>query len=104
MRRPEPSDHYGPMTEAELKAKVVALAHAAGWRVFSLPMVRNVRPVKGAEGYPDLTLARHGRVMWIELKAEDGNLSSEQMQWMRDLPYLNVVRPSDLGELVRVLA
>lgn len=85
------------MTEAELKAKVVEMAHERGWRVFSLPMIRNVRPVKDAVGYPDLTLARRGRVLWIELKQETGGLSLAQLRWLQDLaPLCIVVRPSDL--------
>jgi hypothetical protein len=103
-RRVEQSDLYGPMTEAELRAKVVALAHLLGWRVFSLPIAEQRRPVKDASGYPDLTLARAKRVIWIELKREDGRLSSDQMAWMGELPFMLVVRPSDLDALGSVLA
>lgn len=85
------------MTEAELKQRVVDMAHAKGWRVFSLPMIKNTRPVKDAVGYPDLTLARRGRVMWIELKTETGLMSPEQFGWMKELgTACIVVRPSDL--------
>lgn len=104
MRRVEQSDHYGPMTEAELRAEVVRLAHAAGWLVFSLPIAKTRRPVKDASGYPDLTLARYGRVVFVELKTETGILSDAQMRWLRDLPDLHVVRPSTLDEFKRVLA
>ena len=94
------------MTESELRVEVVELAHKLGWRVFSLPMVKTRRPVKDAIGYPDLTLARDRRVLWIELKQEDGNLSPAQMQWMHELPNVIVVRPSDWesGDLYRALA
>ena len=92
------------MTEAELKRKVVAMAHDAGWLVFSLPMIKNTRPVVGADGYPDLTLARLGRVVFIELKKEDGVLSPAQMRWLRELPNMLVIRPNDLDGLTRVLA
>ena len=92
------------MTEAELREKVVDLAHSLGWRVFSLPINRTVRPVKDAVGYPDLTLARDRRVLFIELKAEKGVLTPVQLDWMRELPYYYVVRPSDMGSLPTVLA
>ena len=91
------------MTEAELRAKVVALAHLLGWRVFSLAIAQQRRPVRDASGYPDLTLARARDVLWIELKAEDGRLSEAQLDWMRDLPHWLCVRPSDLDSLALVL-
>ena len=104
-RRVVQSDHYGPMTEAELRAKVVDLAHDLGWRVFSLPIAKTRRPVKDASGYPDLTMARLGRKVFIELKAEDGVLSQAQMQWKLALGNdHHVVRPSDVGGLMDLLA
>lgn len=110
MRRVEASDHYGgpSVSEAELRARVVQLAHAAGWRVFSLPIAKTRRPVKDAVGYPDLTLARHGDVLWLELKADSGIVSDVQRAWAEavGLDRHRVIRPSDLedGTLARVLA
>ena len=92
------------MTEAELKAIVVDMAHAFGWLVFSLPMIKNMRPVKDAIGYPDLTLAKDKRVLFVELKTETGALSREQMRWMRELPGYYVVRPHDVQQWGDVLA
>lgn len=92
------------MTEAELRAKVVAKAHAMGWRVFSLPAAKTRRPVKDAVGYPDLTLARRQRVLWIELKQDDGVLRPDQLLWLRDLgPQCHVIRPRDWADLERLL-
>jgi hypothetical protein len=87
----------GAVTEAELRAAVVKLAHQHGWLVFSLPMAKLRRPVKNATGYPDLTLARNGEVLWLELKTERGQLSDDQLRWQRTLPDLrwHVVRPMD---------
>lgn len=86
------------MTEAQLRDEVVKLAHARAWRVFSMPIAKSRRPVKDASGYPDLTLARMGRVLWIELKQERGLLSQDQMRWLQELsPLCEVIRPSDLG-------
>ena len=110
MRTPEATDHYGgpSLSEAQLRARVVELAHAAGWRVFSLPIARPVRPVKDALGYPDLTLSRHGEVLWLELKTEDGKLREEQKLWLASLPAHRcyVIRPSDVTthRLGRILA
>ncbi len=92
------------VTESELKKAVVDMAHGYGWTVFSLPMAKGIRPVKDAVGYPDLTLARGGRVLWMELKTEDGLLSPAQMRWLHELPAMYVVRPSDLDGLSVALA
>lgn len=109
MRRVEPSDHYaGPsVSEAQLRARVVELAHAAGWMVFSLPIAKTRRPVKDAVGYPDLTLARHGEVMWLELKTDKGTVSPEQEKWTTALGRpCYVIRPEHLhdGTVMRLLA
>ena len=94
------------MTEAELRARVVEVARQRGWRIFGNPMVKTRRPVKGANGYPDLTLARDRRVLWLELKQDDGVMSPEQMVWMRELPLVTVIRPVDWarGDVDRLLA
>ena len=84
------------MTESELRREVVELAHKLGWRVFSLPIAKTRRPVKDAVGYPDLTLARDGTVVWIELKQDDGRVSDAQIAWMNALhPAMHIVRPGD---------
>ena len=105
-RRPEPTDYYGyAMTEAELREKVVELAHEAGWLVFSLPIARTRRPVKDAIGYPDLTLAKDNRVLWIELKTENGTLTRAQMRWKAEIgDHCLVIRPSDLVVIPSVLS
>ena len=94
------------MTESELRAIVVDLAHERGWLVFSLPIAKTRRPVKDATGYPDLTLARDCRALWIELKQDDGVLRPQQMVWLHELPAMHVIRPVDLatGVLDRLLA
>jgi hypothetical protein len=92
------------VTEAELKARVVRMAHDLGWLVFSLPMVRNKRPVNGASGYPDLTLVRQRKVLWLELKQDGEAPSAEQERWLSELPAGYVVRPRDLEDLPRLLA
>lgn len=95
------------MTEAQLRARVVELAHAAGWRVFSLPIAKTRRPVKDAVGYPDLTLARCGDVLWFELKVDRGYVLTEaQVDWLDALPNAHVIRPVDLTNtyLARLLA
>lgn len=95
------------MTESELREQVVKYAHGRGWLVFSLPIAKTRRPVKDATGYPDLTMARDGRIVFIELKTDDGVMRPDQMTWLRNLgPYCYVLRPSDwaAGDVARLLA
>lgn len=81
------------------------LAHLLGWKVYSQPIAKTRRPVKDATGYPDLTLVREGRVLWIELKAQDGRLSDEQLGWMLALQgKCLVIRPADFDSLGAVLS
>lgn len=87
------------MSEAELRARVVQLARMLGWRVFSLPIAKTRRPVKDAVGYPDLTLARKGEVIWIELKTDSGKTTPVQDAWRAELPEVLVVRPNDMAGL-----
>ena len=84
------------MTEAELKRAVLALAYRHGWLVYHVPAT-NVRGSQG-KGYPDLTLARDGKVVWLELKQEDGRVREEQKLWGEALPahHWFVIRPHDL--------
>ncbi len=91
------------MTENELKHAVLAIARKHGWLVFHMPAA-TIRGSQG-RGYPDLTLAREGVALWMELKAEQGTLRPEQEDWAEHLPAgYYVVRPSDLEHVRGLLA
>jgi hypothetical protein len=96
------------MTEAKLQTSVMGRAKRRGWAVahagkgfvgdkdgggqFITPM---------APGWPDLTLARAGsRLIFMELKRQQGEVSDEQWFWLRLLNMCGaraiIVRPSDL--------
>jgi hypothetical protein len=106
MRRVEASDHAAPMTETELKGHVLKMAYERGWMVYHVTH----SPQRGRQGvgYPDLTLARDGEVLWIELKAQNGALDTPQIRWQFELPSscYEVIRPSDLarGRLEELLS
>lgn len=88
---------YRQMSEATLKGEVVRLAHDHGWIVFHLPMTPQRRPARNASGYPDLTLARDGEVLFLELKRQTEDLDAEQRVWRVALGRgFHVIRPSDL--------
>ncbi len=102
MRRIEASDHAAPMTETELQGHIIKMAAAQGWAIHvhsqgaSNAPRRAVR-VASNNGYPDMTLARDGEVLWLELKAQKGTLDPMQVFWQQALPYYEVIRPSDLA-------
>lgn len=87
-----------PVSEAELRTLIRDLAHKQGWEVFALPAIKNLRPVKDAVGYPDLTLARRNAVIFMELKTEKGFVSDDQWRWGIALPEWHVIRPADWND------
>jgi hypothetical protein len=93
------------MTENQLKTAVVALARRCGWSVYHVTQARH--PNGGGRGYPDLTLARAGEHLWLELKQEKAAPTMEQLLWMAALGTdWHLIRPADLasgrvGELLR---
>ena len=80
------------LTETQFQTKVVDLARARGWLVYHTYDSRRSTP-----GFPDLVLARDGRVMFVELKAPSGRISAAQREWLTALgatePSGNVSNP-----------
>ena len=80
------------LTETQFQTKVVDLARARGWLVYHTYDSR-----RSAPGFPDLVLARDGRVMFVELKASAGRISAAQREWLTALgatdPSGNVSNP-----------
>ena len=89
------------MTEDELLSCVVDMARKQyGWRVAHFRPARTNKGyrtlMQGDPGFPDLVLAKEGRVLFVELKSERGELSAEQEAWLFDLDeQAKVWRPSD---------
>ena len=97
-------------SEDDFKRAVIELAQLNGW------LVHHGRPAmnrKGAwatwqdgdNGFPDLTLARGGRVILAELKREKAKPSEAQMEWIEALgqPPACVWYPSTWNEIDRTL-
>jgi hypothetical protein len=103
-RRVEETDHYYALSERDLKTNILTLASRMGWAVYHVPMT-NMRN-GGGRGYPDLTLARDGEVLWMELKTQVGLLTREQGMWMEALPSAHIIRPIDWfsGRVAELLA
>src|SRR5690606_28778418 len=60
-----------------------------GWKVHHTRPARTDKgwrtPLQGDAGYPDLTMARRGRVVIAELKSESGRVTREQAAWLEHL-------------------
>lgn len=96
-------------SEADWQSTVVALARLRGW------MVHHQRPARTRDGwrtavaydgagYPDLTLARDGEVLFLELKTDTGRTSLAQRDWLRELgDHAHIIRPSDWDRLQELL-
>lgn len=94
------------VTEAAWRKQVITWAKAAGWRIYSIHDSR--RQTWGTDkGFPDLFMARGGRVIAAELKRHRGVLTDEQRQWINDLRWsglsVYVWRPTDEVEVKELL-
>ena len=71
------------ISEADFTRQLIDLAHLTGWRVAHFRPAQTARgwrtPMSGDIGYPDLTLAKGGRLIVAELKAEGGSATPEQV-------------------------
>ena len=90
------------ISEADWQAHVIELAETLGWSHYHTYDSR-----RSTEGFPDLVLVRE-RVVFAELKREDGKLTSDQVAWVNDLLRANaevyVWRPSDRDQVAQVLS
>jgi hypothetical protein len=100
--------------EASFMACVLEVARLAGWRSLHIRPARRAdgswrTPIGGdGKGWPDLTLVRPPRLLFVELKSERGKLRAEQRDWLDTLRLLpqaevHVWTPAEWEELVRVL-
>lgn len=75
------------MTESQLQDAVIELARLLGYRVAHFRPAKTEQgwrtPVQGdGKGFPDLVLARPGRLIFLELKSKVGRLTVEQRAWL----------------------
>ncbi len=90
------------LTERDWERQIVNLAKTLGWRCYHTLRSKGSQP-----GFPDWTLVRD-RVVFLELKREDGKLSEPQKEWLGALLSANaeayVARPRDLVTVGKILA
>jgi hypothetical protein len=88
----EIQDIRNAWSEAGFQGNVIALAHGLGFTVAHFRTVRVQRangsvsyqtPVQAdGAGFPDLVMVGHGRVVFVELKANKGRIRPEQEAWI----------------------
>ena len=91
------------ITEKAFAGDVAALAKMFGWRRY-----HTWRSIHSPAGFPDEVLVRGHRLIFAELKAQNGKVSTEQQAWLDDLKACGraevyVWRPADLQRIAEIL-
>lgn len=101
-----------PISEDQFKDWLIDLAKLFKWLVHHDRPARTEKgwrtPIQGDPGFPDLVLARRGRIIFAELKSEKGTLDPDQKIWLEHLDpsdeyEIYVWRPSDRREIEETL-
>ena len=75
------------MTEAQLQDAILETAALLGWLCYHARPARTgagwrtAAQGNGAAGFPDVVMARDGRLIFAELKSGRGKLSAAQEEW-----------------------
>ena len=91
-------------TEAQFQVAVERVATECGWMHYHTHDSRRSTP-----GFPDLVLVRGSRIVFLELKTENGRLTDDQQAWRKALGAVggsveyHLFRPSDWREVMEVL-
>lgn len=94
------------LSEADFQKQIIHYARLRGWRIFHArpAMDRKGRWAThqtGDPGYPDLTLARRGVVLFREIKRQKGRATTAQLEWLKETDG-EIWRPSD-WETIRLV-
>jgi len=92
------------LRENDLSGLVVDVARLGGWEL----RYHTWSAQKSPRGFPDWCFCKPPRLVFAELKSQDGPVRPEQRAWLdalSDVPGVEVYlwRPSDYDEIVRVL-
>lgn len=82
------------MKEKELQDLVEELARRLGWLVYHTYDSR-----RSAAGFPDLVMVRHGRLIFAELKRQQGRVTPKQREWLQRLEVVSQLAGGDLVEV-----
>lgn len=76
-------------TEADCQKTIVAAAIMLGYRVHHTRPAQTRRgwrtPMIGHVGFPDLVIAGHGRIWFVELKRKPNKVDDPQQHWLAAL-------------------
>jgi len=91
------------VTEKELKRNVEESARLFGWKYY-----HTFISIYSEDGYPDETLTRGTRTVWMELKTMKGIVKPKQIEWLdalSDNPNNEcfVIRPKDMQLVIAIL-
>lgn len=96
------------LPERDLQVLIIEAAHRGGWRVHHDPpsriqredgSIRFATATRGDPGFPDLVLARDGKVIIVEVKTLKPNWKPGQREWLKALGAL-VVTPLNIDRLI----
>ncbi len=92
-----------PITEKEFMSQIKHLAKVFHWRVYH-PFLSKW----SEKGYPDITLIRPPRIIFSELKRENGKLTTSQELWgdlLQRCPGVEYYcwKPSQFDEVAKIL-
>lgn len=99
------------ISEKDFLKQIIDLAHIYHWKVAHFRAAQTKHGWRTAvqgdgKGFPDLILARKGRIIVAELKTEKGRLTTEQKEWLdlfSDVLTVDIWRPSDFDYIVQML-
>lgn len=90
------------ISESEFQRQVVYYARRQRWLVYHTFDSR-----RSAAGFPDLVMVRGHRLIFAELKASNGRLTADQVNWLSDLwtagQTVYCWRPSEWSEIIEIL-
>ena len=94
----------GRLSEKDFSQTVYDLARMLGWLVVRFPTWQRTGTTPG---FPDIIAVRRGRVLFAELKAEDGKPTPAQRKWLSALAEAGaevyVFKPSSWRQIEQVL-
>lgn len=97
------------LSEDQFQASVIEAAQWYGWVIHHGRPARTAKgwrtAVQGVAGFPDLVLARRGRVILAELKTDRAQPTLNQRHWLTELGTNGRLwRPADWPEILRELS
>jgi VRR-NUC domain. len=88
-------------TEKEFQQSIINVAHLLGWKVY-----HTWSSIRSVAGFPDLVLVRRDRLIFAEVKTENGKVTKAQQEWLDNLQHVAevyVFRPRDWTNVVDIL-